>query len=131
MNISVLGLLCQTASIEMFFLHGWPAQGAIATVDGMPYDVTLIGGSITLTTIREPSSFVLVGLIALSTLASSTAACSTRVPPTAPRRELLLPRREDSVRRLCRSTKLNLPQIAISRLRGLPTAHNPTSSIRH
>jgi hypothetical protein len=42
--------------------------------DGMPYNVTLSGGSITVAAIPEPGSFALVGLVALVTLIASIAA---------------------------------------------------------
>jgi hypothetical protein len=50
------------------------ALTAIATFDGMPYDVTLTGGSITVAAIPEPGAFVLVGLAAIVSLVFSTAA---------------------------------------------------------
>jgi hypothetical protein len=52
------------------------ALTAIATFDGMPYDVTLVSGSITVAAIPEPGSFALVGLVTL--LASAAAVIHKR-----------------------------------------------------
>jgi hypothetical protein len=57
---------------------------AIAIFGGMPYDVTLSGGSITVAAIPEPGSFALLGLVALVTLLASTAACLHNRSATRP-----------------------------------------------
>jgi len=59
-----------TGNLGTTYPMTFDAQGsaltAIATFDGTPYDVTLEGGSITVTAIPEPDAFALLALVAPS-----------------------------------------------------------------